>query len=185
MSEEELKTQAEAEQSKLKELSIPELIDIIKETRSEAKQRRLKERELEEKLNAIESDKQKQETDKKLAEGKKDEVISDLTKQLEGIKSKADEWDKYNQSKRSQLKENLGDNWLDSFNVIPLSELEVLASKFNKNSALLDTDNGSKIKKQPGKIEGLKKDLEMAIQKKDLVAQMQIKQLIADEEKKK
>lgn len=176
---------AEAEKNKLDDLSVPELIDIIKETRSEAKQRRLKERELQEKLEAIESEKTKQEQDKKLAEGKKDEVIIDLTKQLEDVKKKASQWDEYNSVKRGQLKDQLKDNWLESFEIMPLSELEILASKFNKGATLVDSDNGSSKKKQPGKIEGLKKDLETAVLRRDLVAQMQIKQLIAEEEKKK
>lgn len=169
----------------LSELSTDELIGIIKETRNEAKQRRLKEKELQDRLDSIESEKNKAEQDKKIAEGKKDEVILDLTKQLDEIKKKASQWDEYNTTKRGQLKDQLKDNWLDSFDLLPLSELEILASKFNKGTALADTDNGLNKKKQPGKIEGLKKDLETAIQRKDLIGQMQIKRMIEEEEKKK
>lgn len=184
MTEEELKS-AEAAKQELKDLSVPELIDIIKETRSEAKQRRLREKELADRLEAIEAEKAKSEQEKKLAEGKKDEVIIDLTKQLEDIKSKASQWDEYNKTKRTQLKDLLKDNWMESFETLPLNDLENLASKFSKDATLLDTDNGNNKKKQPGKIEGLKKDLDLAIQRKDLVAQIRIKEMIAEEEKKK
>jgi hypothetical protein len=185
MTEEEIKAADAAKAKELEKLSVPELIDIIRETRSEAKQRRLKEKELSDRLEATETEKTKSEQDKKLAEGKKDEVITDLTKQLEAVKTKASEWDKYNETKRAQIKEQLKDNWMDSFGLIPLSELEILASKFNKDVKLLDSDNGTGKAKQPGKIEGLKADLKLAIEKKDLVAQMQIKNLISEEEKKK
>lgn len=168
----------------LNDLSPDELVEIIRQTRSEAKQRRLKERELEDKLAGIEIEKSKQDQAKKIAEGKKDEVIQDLTKQLEELKPKATEWDSYNKSKRDTIKDVLKDNWIDSFNLMPLSDLEKLASKFKPGESLLDSDNGSKKKGSLTKIEGLKKDYQLAEQRKDLKAQLAISRLIDEEEKK-
>ena len=137
-----------------------------------------------EKVDELLNDKQKQEQDKKIAEGKKDEVIIDLTKQLEENKKKAGEWEKYSSVKREKLKKDIGENWLESFNLIPLDELEVLASKFSGKS-LVDSDTGSGKTKQPGKLEGLLKDLELAKTRKDLPAQIAINRLIDEERKRK
>jgi hypothetical protein len=174
-------------ENELKSLDATELVKIIKEVRNEAAQRRIKEKELTDKLTLLESEKEKEETNKKLAEGKKDEVITDLTKQLETYKSKADKFDSYDKVRREQIKSILGeDNWLPSYNEsVPLNELEQLANKFNKGIKVLDTDSGSSKSKQPGKIEGLYKDLELAITKNDLKAQIQIRNLIAEERSKK
>lgn len=134
--------------NKLESLDAAELVKIIKETRSEAAQRRIKEKELEAKLSELTSQKEKEETDKKLAEGKKDEVITDLKNQLESYKSKADKFDSYDKSKREQIKTNLGDEyWLPSFDAMPLNELEQLATKFNKGETVPDTDSGNNKKK--------------------------------------
>lgn len=147
----------DSSKSKLKELSTDELIDIIHDTRNEAKQRRLKEKELNERLEAIEAEKSTQEQAKLIAEGKKDEVILDLQQKLkkkdEDFKpfiDKAQKYDDYDSSKRGKLKEVLTNDWLESFNSMPLIELEELASKLNSNVKLLDTDDG-KGKKKVGK----------------------------------
>ena len=192
MSDEELKAQEaekqkqqEAEKKALEGKTATELIEIIRETRSEAKERRLKTKELEDRLKTIEDEKQKQEQDKKLAEGKKDEVIQDLQKKYDEAAKKATQWEDYNKKKREKIKEGMKDNWLDSFELIPLDELEKLASKFEINSSLLDSDNGKGKKLNAGKLEGLKNDLKLAIQKNDVTAQLQIKRLIKEEEEKR
>lgn len=137
----------------LSELSTDELVKIIKETRTEAKERRLKEKELSEKIAEFESKISQEEQNKKLAEGKKDEVILELQeklkskeKEFEPFVEKAKKYDDYDNTKRTKIKGVLGDNWLSSFDNMPLSELEELASKLNSNVKLLDTDNGSKSK---------------------------------------
>jgi alanyl-tRNA synthetase len=171
--------------NKLESLDASELVKIIKETRSEAAQRRIKEKELETKLNELTSQKEKEETEKKIAEGKKDEVITDLTRQLASYKSKADQFDSYDKSKREKIKTELAENWIDSFETLPLNDLELLATKFNKGEKVPETDGGSNKKQQPGKLEGLLKDLELARSRNDLKAQIQINNLIAEERKKK
>jgi len=178
--EEAKKKEAEASKSKLKELSTDELIDIIHDVRQEAKQRRLKEKELNEKLEAIEAEKSKQEQDKKIAEGKKDEVILELQEKLkkkdEEFKpfvDKAKLHDDYDSSKRNAIKEVLSDNWLASFENMPLAELEQLASKLNSDVKLLDTDTG-KNKKKAGKefftVEELKTLTQAELADKDILA---------------
>ena len=178
--EEAKKKEAEASKSKLKELSTDELIDIIHDVRQEAKQRRLKEKELNEKLEAIEAEKSQQEQDKKIAEGKKDEVILELQEKLkkkdEEFKpfvDKAKLHDDYDSSKRNAIKEVLSDNWLASFENMPLAELEQLASKLNSDVKLLDTDTG-KNKKKAGKefftVEELKTLTQAELADKDILA---------------
>ena len=178
--EEAKKKEAETSKSKLKELSTDELIDIIHDVRQEAKQRRLKEKELNEKLEAIEAEKSQQEQDKKIAEGKKDEVILELQEKLkkkdEEFKpfvDKAKLHDDYDSSKRNAIKEVLSDNWLASFENMPLAELEQLASKLNSDVKLLDTDTG-KNKKKAGKefftVEELKTLTQAELADKDILA---------------
>jgi hypothetical protein len=106
-----------------------------------------------------------------------------LRKELEVVKSKAEKFDQYDKAKRIKLKEELGDNWVTSFDVIPLEELETLSSKINKSEKVGHVDNGTGKKGQPGKLELLQKDLEMAKQRNDLVAQMNILDLIEKEKK--
>lgn len=183
------KDQLEAERKSLEGKSTQQLLDIIFETRSEARDRRLKEQELSKRLEKIESDKTEEEKKKKIEEGKQGEVITELTDKLKKAEEKAKKFDEYDSTKRVKLKEIFGEKWMPSFEkpeVVPLIELEDLASKLtNSGESLLDSDNGKNKKQQPGKLEGLKKDLQLATERKDIVAQMQIKRLIAAEEKKK
>lgn len=173
-------------ESKLEDLGKDELIEIVRSTRSEAKNYRLELKEIKSQLAELQTAKEKELTEKKLAEGKKDEVIAELTKQLETLKEKAERYDSYDKNKRARLKEELGEeNWLNSFEVIPLEELELLASKFKATRELPDTDSSKQAKKQPGKLEALYKDLELAKKKNDIVAQIQITRLIDEEKKKK
>lgn len=165
--------------------SVSELIEIIHETRSEAKARRTREKELSDRLSSYEAKQNELEQSKKIAEGKKDEVISDLTKQLESVTKDAEQWKKYFGTKKTKIKESLKENWLDSFDLLPLEDLEALELKFNNSSTLLETDGGKKKIAQVGRLEGLTKDLEIAIAKKDLSAQLAIKRMIAEEQKKK
>ena len=158
MNEEEPKaTEVAIHKDQLSELSTEELVKIIKETRSEAKERRLREKELSDKILEFESKFETEAQNKKIAEGKKDEVILELQeklkskdKEFEPLKEKATKFDEYDLTKRNKIKEVLGDSWLNSFNTMPLVELEELASKLNSNVKLLDTDNGSG-KKNPAK----------------------------------
>lgn len=158
MNEEEQKAaEAAIHKDQLSELSTEELVKIIKETRSEAKERRLREKELNDKILEFESKFETEAQNKKIAEGKKDEVILELQeklkskdKEFEPLKEKAIKFDEYDLTKRNKIKEVLGDSWLNSFNTMPLVELEELASKLNSNVKLLDTDNGSG-KKSPAK----------------------------------
>ena len=150
MTEEESKPVETEKKDTLSELSTEELVKIIKETRSEAKERRLKEKELNDKILEFESKFETEAQNKKIAEGKKDEVILELQeklkskdKEFEPLKEKATKFDEYDMTKRNKIKEVLGDGWLNSFNTMPLVELEELASKLNSNIKLLDTDNGA------------------------------------------
>jgi hypothetical protein len=147
--QEDSKNQQEAEKSTLEGKSVGELLDIIKSTRNEAKERRLSEKELKDKLAQLEAKLSDDEQAKKIAEGKKDEVILELQQKLK-IKDdeykpfidKATKYDEYDSSKRNQLKEVLKDKWLPSFDNIPLIDLETLASQLSSGKKLLDTDNG-------------------------------------------
>ena len=178
------KERLENEKKSLGEKDSSELIDMIRELRGEAKDRRLKAKELEDKLNEFQVQKQKEEQDKKLAEGKKDEVIIDLTKQLEEANKIVKSHKDYENAKRSSIKDLMKDDWLESFNLIPLSDLEKIASKYDKDNHFFSSDNGGGKKKQPGKLEGLRKDLLTAIEKKDTVAQIEIKRMIREEEER-
>lgn len=171
---------AEAEKKSLEGKSATELIDIIRETRTEAKERRLKNKELEERLNLIETDKQKAETEKKIAEGKKDEVIAELQKKItdqekdfEPVKEKAKKYDDYDAAKRADLKSKLGESWMDSFNMMSLIELEKLATKLDPNIKLADHDNGTNKKKQEGEyysLDELKALTSKQLSDKDILA---------------
>jgi hypothetical protein len=156
MSEEVKTAEPEKKESGLENLNPSELIEIIKETRSEAKTRRLKEKELSEKLAEYENKFTLEEQNKKIAEGKKDEVISELMEKLkskekeyEPFVEKAKRYDEYDSSKRTKIKSVLGDNWLTSFETLPLSDLEELASKLNNDLRLVDSDNGKGAKPSP------------------------------------
>jgi hypothetical protein len=151
MNEEEQKAADAANpKDQLSDLSTEELVKIIKETRSEAKERRLREKELNDKITEFETKFETEAQNKKIAEGKKDEVILELQeklklkdKEFEPLKEKATKFDEYDATKRNKIKSILGDGWLSSFDTMPLVELEELASKLNSNVKLLDTDNGS------------------------------------------
>jgi hypothetical protein len=147
--QEDSKNQQEAEKSTLEGKSVGELLDIIKSTRNEAKERRLSEKELKDKLAQLEAKLSDDEQAKKIAEGKKDEVILELQQKLKTkddeykpFIDKATKYDEYDSSKRNQLKEVLKDKWLPSFDNIPLIDLETLASQLSSGKKLLDTDNG-------------------------------------------
>ena len=174
----------EKSKSTLTEKSTDELIDIIHSTRSEAKGYRLDLKGVKEEIEALKGVKDKEEQDKKIAEGKKDEVILELSEKLATVETKAKEWDSYNTKKRETIKTLIGDNWLDSFSVIPLSDLESLAHKFNGAKDAIDIDGGITKKTTPAKIEALRKDLALAIEKNDLPAQLSIKRMIQEEGRK-
>lgn len=140
------KIELEAQKKSLEGKSADELIEIIRETRNEAKERRLKEKELSDKLSAFESEKDKAAQEKKIAEGKKDEVINELTDKMKIFEAKAKQFDEYDKSKRDLLKKEIGDdNWLGSFDNLSLIDLEKLAIKFNAGVKLIHTDNGKKV----------------------------------------
>lgn len=159
----------EMQKDALEAKSAEELISIIKETRSEAAERRVKNKELESKIEELQTSIDNVTQKEKLADGKKDEVIQDLTNKLNEAQSKVkdyestvNKWNEYETTKREAFKKTLGENWLDSFESLPLTDLEKLSSKF-QGKALLETDNGQG-KKPPvnQQLEGLKKDLEVA-----------------------
>lgn len=129
--------------SQLDTLDKTELIEIIKSTRSEAKNYRLTKKELEEKLAQIEKDKSEEIQKKKIEDGKKDEVIAELNKKLSELEPVANEYKQYQSSKKEALKERLGDKWLDSFNNLPIGDLEILAEKFSIPIKLSDTADGN------------------------------------------
>ena len=143
------------QKSTLEGKSADELIEIIRETRKEAKERRLKEKEVSEKLSQLEAKIGEEEQNKKIAEGKKDEVILELQQKLKlkddeykPVIEKATKYDEYDSAKRDELKESLQDSWMTSFDTMPLIELEKLASKLT-NVKLPDSDNGSNKKPSP------------------------------------
>lgn len=182
------KAELEAQRKSLEGKSVSELIEIIRETRSEAKERRLKEKELSERLAKIESDKTEEENKKKIEEGKQNEVIIDLQNKLKVFEEKAKRYDEYDLAKRTKLKGVFGEKWLPSFDkpeVIPLIELEDLASKIINDKSFDGGDDGKGKKKQPGKLEGLQNDLQLAIKNKDLKAQIAIRRMIDEEKQKK
>lgn len=124
---------------------------------SALQEERKKRQTLEAEIEKFRKEKEDAETQKKIAEGKKDEVILELTeklknkdKEFEPFVEKAKRYDEYDSSKRSKIKDALKDNWLTSFENMPLSELEELASKLTGNVKLADVDNG-KGKKTPEK----------------------------------
>ena len=174
--------QAEQETQKktLEGKSSDELIDIIRETRNEAKNRRLKEKELADKITELEAKVTQTDQDKLLAEGKKDELIETLKTQLKSkddeykpFKEKASKYDEYDAAKRTKIKEILSDDWMPSFDNLPLIELEELASKLNSNVKLKDSDNGTN-KAKPGKeyftLEELKRLTPKELADKDVLA---------------
>lgn len=170
----------EGQKNTLEGKSVAELLDIIKTTRNEAKERRLSEKELKDKLTQLEAKLSDDEQAKKIAEGKKDEVIAELQQKLKTKDDeykpyidKATKYDEYDSSKRTQLKEILKDNWLSSFDNMPLIDLETLASKLSFGVKLPDTDNG-KNKKGVGKdyftMEELKRLTPSELADKDILA---------------
>ena len=72
-----------------------------------------------------EADERKKEADLTEVE-KANKKAEQAQKDLEQAKAKADEWDKYHTARVAELKEKLGDAWLDSYGSLPLSDLEKL-----------------------------------------------------------
>ena len=172
---------AEEAKAGLKAKSTDELIDIIHSTRSEAKGYRLELKDLRTDIESLKGDKAKEEQEKKIAEGKKDEVIVELTDKIAGLTVKSNEWDDYNKVKREELKTKFGDNWLESFVTMPLNDLESLVIKFNSAKEAVDTDTASTQKTSSARVEGLRKDLALALERGDVTAQIQIKRMIEQE----
>jgi len=171
----------EKQQDELKALSTDRLIDIVNETRGEARDYRLELKEIKNTIESLRGDKEKEEQEKKIAEGKKDEVIIELTEKLASVTVKAKEWEDYNTQKREVIKKTIGDNWLESFVNMALNDLETLANKFNGAKSAIDTDTITNTKTSSAKVEGLRKDLALAMEKGDVVAQIQIKRMIEQE----
>ena len=172
----------ESTTSTLDKLDPTELVSIIKDTRSEAKKYRLELKAIKDQLSGFESAKEQAEQDKKIAEGKKDEVIQELSGKLSSTQKKAEEWDNYQASKREALKGKIGDNWLESFVNLPLIDLEKLADKFNGSTTLVDTDNGQgkKLGQREAILKGLENDLALARKNGKLVDELLIQEKIKE-----
>lgn len=140
---------------------------------------RKKRQSLEAEIEKFRKEKEDAETQKKLAEGKKDEVIMELTeklkskeKEFEPFIEKAKKYDEYDKAKRETLKEVLKDNWMESFDTMPLMDVEKIASKLTHNVKLPDADNGTN-KSNPTKeifsLEELKKLTPEQLRDKDIL----------------
>jgi len=118
-------------QEELKGQSVDKLVSIINDTRSEAKDYRLDLKAFKEELEGLKGDKEKEEQEKQIADGKKDEVIAGLNEKVVGLTKESDKWNDYNTKKRAKVKEEFGENWLESFTLMDLNDLEALRDKFN------------------------------------------------------
>jgi hypothetical protein len=126
---------------------------------------RKKRQELEKQLKAISDEKKKQEEAKLLEEGKLKEVLTAKEKELEDYKKSveqdlalASEFKDFQSKRRDSLKQKFGDKWVDSFNNIPLSDLETLADKFVPANPELNRDKGTGGSGEPGLTEDEKKE---------------------------
>ncbi len=124
------------ESSELEKIGKDELIDIIRSTRSEAKKYRLELKKLKDEIIQFNSEKEKKEQQKKIEEGKKDEVIAELQKQIDSLKPEADEFKNYKSAKKELLKQKAGDKWLDSMGGLPIADLEILVEKLAAPNAV-------------------------------------------------
>jgi len=121
---------------------------VLKELLSERKIRQELKKELED-LKA----KQQKEQDEKLKEDgklkelldKKEQELLTVKTELEQVKSKATEWDNYQSTKRKSLIDRIPEvDRLESFNLLPLNDLEKLTEKFSTKPALSTDDGGGK-----------------------------------------
>lgn len=133
---EQAKADAEAkhaeEHSKLLGLTPEEYIQMIRETRAEAKEKRLKLKEATEKLSAYEkAEADAKEKDMK-EKGKYKELIEAKDKLISEYEPKVKEFEEYINKKKDAVKKDLetAGVWTESFNKLPLTELEAIAEKF-------------------------------------------------------
>lgn len=120
---------------------------VLKELLAERRARQ----ELKRELDAIKAERQKEQDEKLKEEGKlqellakKEQEIASLKSELEGHKTKSMEWDNYQTLKRKTLLDKIPEeDRLESFNILPLSDLEKLVEKFSTKPPIdIDSGNG-------------------------------------------
>lgn len=110
---------------------------------------RKEKQELKKKLDAIEAAQKKADEDKLVEQGKLKEALDLKVKEFEDYKKsiepqlkKASDFEEFQTKKREKIKTDLGDKWVESFNNIPLNDLEVVAEKLKAQPAT-QTNNGT------------------------------------------
>lgn len=119
---------------------------VLKELLAERKARQ----ELKKELDAMRAERQKEQDEKLKEDGKlkelldkKEQELATLKSELEAHKTKSTEWDNYQSSKRKTLIDKIPEaDRLESFNTLPLSDLEKLADRFSTKHPL-DVDSGN------------------------------------------
>lgn len=131
----------EKESDDLEKADLKDLIKMIKEQRAENAERRVENKKLKEKLEGIDKDKEKEK--KKLLEeqGEFKKLYEDTLAKLNDYEPVVNEYKEYQNKKREQYKKDFGDKWIDSFNSVPLSELEVLHGKFTDTKPETSSSN--------------------------------------------
>jgi len=128
---------------------------VLKELLSERKARQ----ELKKELDELKAKQQKEQDDKLKEDGKlkellekKEQELLTIKSELDQAKSKANEWDGYQSAKRKSLIDKIPEaDRLESFNLLPLSDLEKLTEKFSVKPAI-GTDGGGGTPPKPNEL---------------------------------
>lgn len=134
---------------------------VLKELLSERKARQ----ELVKELDALKAERQKEQDEKLKEDGKlkelldkKEQELLTVKAELEQVKSKAEEWDKYQSTKRKALIDKIPEtDRLNSFNNMPLEDLEKLTEKFSLKN-VINTHNGDGKPPKPNELTEIEKD---------------------------
>ena len=140
---------------------------FIKELRKENAEKRVTLKQVQDKLKELED--AKAEAERKAAEeaGNYKDLYEKEKAKIEPLEKKAKEFDEFDKSKREAYKTQLGDKWVDSFNTIPLAELDTLATKLTDSKVEVNNSNHADKDKRDKNIPMTTEDKLKLIYKKD------------------
>lgn len=125
----------------LEKAEVKDLVKMLKEMRAENAERRIANKKLEDKLKELDKQKEKDKQEALKEQGKYKELYEAELKKSSEYEPVVNEYKEYQNKKREQYKKDFGDKWIDSFNSVPLSELEVLHGKFTDTKPETSSSN--------------------------------------------
>lgn len=114
------------------------------------KKEREKRQELEKKLSEYEAAQKKAQDDELVKKGEFEKLLNSTKSEFENYKksvepdlAEASEYKEFKAAKRTQIKESLGDKWLESFGSLPLADLEKVAQNLLGTKQSFEGDRGT------------------------------------------